>query len=199
MQRVLLRLWMKLLACALALLAGGLSLRPALAADEAGQDGAKKPTRIRPVTLWNDCVGKMAAPPDTPHPTLKLKSARFTSPERIGPGGSIKVVARMNRPASGHPVRITLIGSAPGQDGGPARYLGEDSLELWDDGTEGDAKANDGEWYGELICGLDEDAVFTGSASLEIAEYQPQSVPIQGEVYYDAPGNSPAGDGAGGE
>ena len=157
--RKLLKLWMGLLAFVIVLLAGGWGPRPvpALAADvdslfnptsdKACAPNAKRPSHIRPVSLWYSCVGLLATEPDKEHPRIKLVDARFSSPERIGPGGSIKIVVHTNAPVRPDYLVITLVAHTPACAGGEQEYAGEDMLRLWDDGTDGDAVARDGELY----------------------------------------------------
>jgi len=88
------------------------------------------------------CMGAFAPPQ---HPTARFTNAQAQVPAKLSPTTRIKVLAYTNQPVKDGEMAVVV---APWDRKGQGR-----EASLHDDGLNGDVRAGDGEWYGELDWG----------------------------------------------
>jgi hypothetical protein len=189
MKRRLLKLWLGIISAVVLLLGGGAGWmwweqRHALRTSEWTPDLMYTHKRLM-VLGGMTCFGKYVTTPQ--HSPAVIESVKFNCPATIHKGESVVVIAVANQPSVVDEVELILNIFRSGKAGTEDQCTGWDSLYLWDDGTDGDAVAGDGEWYGELICDLPRNVVIRGEVMASFNDdYAPQVAKVENEVRYEA-------------
>jgi hypothetical protein len=140
------------------------------------------------------CMGAYAP---QQHPTARLKSAQAQLPSSLSPTSRIKVYAYTNQPVRDGEMAVVI---APREQYGQGRQA-----LLHDDGRGGDARAEDGAWYGEVDWGYTAAGTYEMYVMLHFKpgyrqpEYMPLFFQMPNVQYSGANGSSEPDSGAEGE